>query len=107
MYTATASTCSVVSGRVSFALGLHGPCVSYDTACSSGLVASHNGRRALQHHECATVVAAGVNMIFSPAACATIALAGMTSPTGRCHSFDALADGYARGEACAVAILAG
>ena len=107
VYAATAATCSVVAGRVSFVLGLHGPCVSYDTACSSGLVACHSGRRALQHGECATDVVAGVNMIFSPSACAGIALAGMTSPTGRSHSFDARADGYARGEACAAGVLSG
>ena len=107
VYAATAATCSVVAGRVSFVLGLHGPCVSYDTACSSGLVACHSGRRALQHGECATDVVAGVNMIFSPSACAVTALAGMTSPTGRSHSFDARADGYARGEACAAGVLSG
>jgi acyl transferase domain-containing protein len=107
VYAATAATCSVVAGRVSFVLGLHGPCVSYDTACSSGLVACHSGRRVLQHGECTSEVVAGVNMIFSPSFCAIIALAGMTSPTGRSHSFDARADGYARGEACAAGVLSG
>ena len=74
----TAATCSVVVGRVSFALGLVGPCVSYDTACSSGLVASHAGARALQYAECATALAAGVNMLFSPRASMVIGAAGMT-----------------------------
>ena len=36
-YTVTADTISVACGRISFALGLHGPCVSMDTACASGL----------------------------------------------------------------------
>ena len=40
VYAAAASACSVVAGRVSFTLGLQGPCMSVDTACSSGLVAS-------------------------------------------------------------------
>ena len=78
VYAATATTCSVVAGRLSFALGLHGPCVSYDTACSAALVACHSGRQALRHVECAASLAMGVNMIFSPSACASMALAGMT-----------------------------
>ena len=40
VYAVTGATCSVIVGRVSFALGLQGPCVSFDTACSSGVAAS-------------------------------------------------------------------
>jgi len=36
VYTITGDTTSVACGRLSFALGLQGPCVSVDTACSSG-----------------------------------------------------------------------
>ena len=35
-YTVTGGTVSIASGRLSFVLGLQGPCVSVDTACSSG-----------------------------------------------------------------------
>ena len=77
-YATTASTCSVMVGRVSFALGLLGPCISYDTACSSGLVAGHAGVRALQYAECATALVAGVNMVFSPRASMMVGAAGMT-----------------------------
>ena len=34
VYAATGYSCSVTCGRLSFALGLHGACASYDTACS-------------------------------------------------------------------------
>ena len=105
VYAATAFTCSVVVGRISFALGLQGPCVSFDTACSSTLAALHGGLRALQHAECTTALVAGVNMLFDPAASLMIASAGMTSAAGRCHTFDARADGYVRGEACGAAVL--
>ena len=98
VYASTGFACSVTCGRVSFVLGLHGPCVSYDTACSSSLVASHGSVRALQRVECVSALSAGVNMILDPAAMRSNAVAGFTSVRGRSHTFDARADGYARGE---------
>ena len=83
VYAATAATCSVVCGRLSFVFALQGPCVSFDTACSSGLVANHAGVRALQQRECDTALVAGVNMLFSPEVSFTTGVAGMTSPRGR------------------------
>ena len=59
--------------------------------------------RALQHRECTTAVLAGVNMVFDPAACAIVAMAGMSSAGGHCHTFDKRADGYVRSDACAAA----
>eukprot|EP00966_Prymnesium_polylepis_P115802 2676907-Prymnesium_polylepis.1 len=100
VYSATGSSHSVASGRLSYVLGLHGPCVSYDTACSAALVASHAAFRALQRDECVMGLAVGVNLMLSPVTGASFALAGMTSPNGRSHTFDARANGYARGEAC-------
>ena len=47
VYSATGSSLSIAAGRVSYVLGLHGPCVSYDTACSAALVAGHAAVRAL------------------------------------------------------------
>ena len=40
VYAATGSSSSIASGRLSYALGLHGPCASYDTACSATLGSS-------------------------------------------------------------------
>ena len=105
VYAATGSSLSIASGRISYILGLHGPCASYDTACSAALVASHAARRALQLGECVSSLASGVNLMLTPAVGTSFAVAGMTSATGRCHTFDERADGYARGEACCAASL--
>ena len=100
VYSATGCAHSIACGRVSYVLGLHGPCVSYDTACSAALVACHATVRTLQHNECTQGLAAGVNLMLTPGIGLSFALAGMTSPAGRSHTFDSRADGYARVEAC-------
>src|SRR5450631_4164644 len=50
-YLLTGTAPSVVSGRVSYVLGLEGPAVSVDTACSSALVALHLACAALRSGE--------------------------------------------------------
>ena len=64
VYAATGFACSVTCGRVSFVLGMQGPCASYDTACSASLVANHGSMRALQRLECEDALSAGVNMVL-------------------------------------------
>ena len=97
---ASTNSLSIASGRVSFALGLQGPCASFETACSASLVAGHSAARALQHAECDTHLAAGVNLMLLQSSSIGLAIAGMTSVAGRCHTFDSRADGFCRGEGC-------
>ena len=93
------------AGRISFLLGMQGPAVAYDTACSASLVACHAAGRALQLSECApAALVVGVNAMLVPQTIHMLAVCGMTSPTGRSHTFDQSADGFARGEACGAAI---
>ena len=105
VFSATGFSLSVASGRLSFSLDLHGPCVAYATACSASLVACHSAHEAWRAARCGSAVAAGVNLILWPAIATMLAKAGMTSPRGRCHTWDARADGYARGEACVAVYL--
>ena len=100
-----ATGCSMLVGRLSYTLGLHGPSIPFDTACSSTLSASHVALCALQRRETDAALVLGVNVMCASKVSQTFAAAHMTSPTGKSHTFDARADGYARGEACCSAVL--
>ena len=80
-YTGTSETLSVASGRVSFALGLTGPCLTLDTACSSSLVAIHLGKSAIHFSECPKALTAGVGMLKQMVS-AAFSVAGMLSNLG-------------------------
>ncbi|GAA3063842.1 hypothetical protein GCM10020254_04680 [Streptomyces goshikiensis] len=95
----------VAAGRISYLLGLHGPSIALDTACSSSLVAFHLACQALLREECDLALAAGVNLMLTPRTTRSFTRMGMLSPTGRCHTFDAAADGFVRGEGCGAVVL--
>ncbi|WP_322857206.1 sulfolipid-1 biosynthesis phthioceranic/hydroxyphthioceranic acid synthase [Mycobacterium shigaense] len=99
-------TCnSFASGRVSYTLGLHGPAATVDTACSSGLMAVHQACGSLHTGESDMALAGGVVVILEPRKSVAGSLQGMLSPTGRCHAFDAAADGFTSSEGCVVLML--
>lgn len=95
----------VAAGRISYLLDLHGPSVALDTACSSSLVAFHLACQALLQNECDLALAAGVTLMLRARTTQSFARMGMLSPTGRCHTFDAAADGFVRGEGCGAVVL--
>ncbi|MEU5028071.1 type I polyketide synthase [Streptomyces milbemycinicus] len=95
----------VAAGRISYLLGLHGPCVALDTACSSSLVAVHLAAQALRAGECDLALAGGVTLMFDPKITRSFTRMGMLSRRGHCHAFDAAADGFVRGEGCGIVAL--
>ncbi|MEK9501489.1 beta-ketoacyl synthase N-terminal-like domain-containing protein [Gemmatimonadota bacterium DH-20] len=103
--TLTGTQHSVLANRISFLLGLHGPSLAVDTACSSSLVAVHLARRALLDRDCDLAIAGGVSLMLDPPMTVALSKGGFMSPTGRCHTFDAGADGFVRGEGCGVVVL--
>ncbi len=104
-YAATGTIDSVAAGRISYVLGLTGPNLALDTACSSSLVALHLACQSLRLGECRLALAAGVNLTLTPLATVAFCKMRALSPTGRCRTFDAAADGYVRGEGCGVVVL--
>ncbi|MGX5210551.1 beta-ketoacyl synthase N-terminal-like domain-containing protein [Streptomyces violaceus] len=96
---------SVAAGRLAYVLDARGPSMAVDTACSSSLVAVHHACVSLRTGESDTAIAAGVNLLLSPAVSVAFRRAGALAPDGRCKPFSASADGIGRGEGCAAVIL--
>ncbi|XP_026191298.1 uncharacterized protein LOC113146871 [Cyclospora cayetanensis] len=123
-YSLAGSASSLLSNRISREFGFHGPSLSVDAACASGLAALHLAQQHLTSHgnninsrnnskgtkrigldgsNCAVVGAS--NLILDITAARAFAAAGILSPTGRCRAFDAQADGCVRGEAVVALVL--
>lgn len=105
VYWATGNGNCFATGRISYALGLTGPSVAVDTACSSSLVGVHLAATALRRGECDVALAGGVNLVLSPRSTRLVVQTRSLSPDGLCRAFDARANGFVRGEGCAMLTL--
>lgn len=104
-YCGTGTSGSVIAGRIAYQLGLTGPALALDTACSSALVAVHLAVRSLRARECDLALAGGVNAILAPEWSIAFSRARMLSPDGRCRAFGAGAEGYGRAEGGGMVVL--
>lgn len=104
-YAATGGAHAVVSGRVSYFLGLRGPSMVIDTACSASLVAVHEACQSLRLGESELALAGGVNLVLTPEVTIGMSRSSLMAPDGRCKTFAAGADGYVRSDGCGVVVL--
>jgi acyl transferase domain-containing protein/acyl-CoA synthetase (AMP-forming)/AMP-acid ligase II/NAD(P)-dependent dehydrogenase (short-subunit alcohol dehydrogenase family)/acyl carrier protein len=104
-YSLTGTISSTAAGRLSYFFDLSGPALVINTACSSSLVAVHYACQSLQSGDCSMALAGGVNLLLTPEPFIALSEIQALAADGRCKTFDADADGYGRGEGCAMIVL--
>jgi acyl transferase domain-containing protein len=91
---------AMLSNRLSHFLNIKGPSMTIDTACSGGLTVIDVACRYLQTREIDGAIIGGCNIYLSPEhVTGNMSFNGYASLSGRCHTFDAKADGYIKAEA--------
>jgi amino acid adenylation domain-containing protein len=96
---------SGLAGRIAYVLDWTGPCLAVETACSSSFSALHLACASLGRRECELALAGGVHLATSPKVFLATTRMGLLSPTGRCRTFDAAADGWVVSEGVGAVIL--
>ncbi|VBA57432.1 Putative inactive phenolphthiocerol synthesis polyketide synthase type I Pks15 [Mycobacterium attenuatum] len=103
LLTGTAS--GVISGRISYLLGLAGPALTIDSSCSSALAAFHVAVQALRGGDCDMALAGGVTVMGSPGFFVEFSKQHALSDDGHCRPYSARASGTVWAEGAAMFVL--
>ncbi|MDQ2874755.1 MAG: polyketide synthase, partial [Actinomycetota bacterium] len=91
--------------QAAYKLGLTGPALNIQTACSTSLVAVHLACQSLLNHECDLALAGGVTVRLPALAGYRYEVGGILSPDGHCRPFDACAQGTVFGSGVGIVVL--
>lgn len=94
-----------LASRVAYKLGLKGPALTIQTACSTSLVAVTQACSALLSGQCDTALAGGVSISFPQQRGYVYQEGAIASSDGRCRAFDASATGTVFGAGAGVVVL--
>ncbi len=94
-----------LASQAAYRIGLTGPCMSVNTACSSSLTAVHLACQALRDGQCEAALAGGVSLQLPLKQGHIFQQGGVLSPDGCCRSFDRRAEGTVRGDGVGVVLL--
>lgn len=91
--------------RLSYKLGLRGPSVNVQTACSTSLVAIHMACQSLLTYQCDMALAGAASLLAGSAGGYLYAEGMILSPDGHCRPFDAQARGTVPSEGVGLVLL--
>jgi amino acid adenylation domain-containing protein len=94
-----------VTTRTSYKLGLTGPSLSINTACSTSLVAVIQAFQGLMSNQCDIALAGGISITTPQNRGYLYQEGSMLSPNGRCRPFDANAQGTMFNSGAGIVIL--
>ena len=89
---------SMLANRISYQFNLTGPSLALCTACSAGLTALHGAIQGLRSGDCERALVGSSTYLGSHRLSSGFNALGVISADGKCHSFDADANGYMRSE---------